>query len=38
MLTRALRPNREQVRVVPARFGPEAGMLGAGVLALDELE
>ncbi len=38
MRARALRPNREQVRVVPARFGPEAGMLGAAVLALDELE
>jgi glucokinase len=38
MRARALRPNREQVRIVPARFGPEAGMLGAGVLALDELD
>jgi glucokinase len=38
MRARALRPNRENVRVVPARFGPEAGMLGAGVLALDELD
>jgi glucokinase len=38
MRARALRPNREHVRVVPARFGPEAGMLGAAVLALDELE
>ena len=38
MRARALRPNREQVRVMPARFGPEAGMLGAGVLALDELD
>ena len=38
MRARGLRPNREQVRIVPARFGPEAGMLGAGVLALDELE
>jgi glucokinase len=37
MRARGLRPNREQVRIVPARFGPEAGMLGAGVLALDEL-
>jgi glucokinase len=37
MRARGLRPNREQVRVVPARFGPEAGMLGAAVLALDEL-
>ena len=38
MRARGLRPNREQVRIVPARFGPEAGMLGAGVLALDELD
>ena len=37
MRARGLRPNREQVRIVPARFGPEAGMLGAGVLALDEI-
>jgi glucokinase len=37
MMARALRPNRDQVRVVAARFGPEAGMLGAGVLAFDEL-
>jgi glucokinase len=38
MRARGLRPNRDQVKVVPARFGPEAGMLGAGVLALDELD
>jgi glucokinase len=38
MRARGLRPNREQVRVVPARFGPDAGMLGAGVLALDEMD
>jgi glucokinase len=37
MRARGLRPNREQVRIVPARFGPESGMLGAGVLAFDEL-
>jgi len=37
MKARALRPNRDQVKVVAARFGNEAGMLGAGVLALDEL-
>jgi glucokinase len=36
--TRGLPPNRDQVRVVPAKFGPEAGMLGAAVMALDELE
>jgi glucokinase len=34
---RGLRPNRDQVRVVPAKFGPDAGMLGAAVMALDEL-
>ena len=38
MRARALRPNREQVRIVPARFGNDAGMLGAAVLALDELD
>ena len=37
MKARALRPSRDQVRVVAARFGNDAGMLGAGVLALDEL-
>jgi glucokinase len=35
---RALPPGRELVRVVPAQFGPEAGMLGAALLAFDELE
>jgi glucokinase len=35
---RGLPPNRDQVEVVPAKFGPEAGMLGAAVMALDELE
>ena len=34
---RALPPGRELVRVVPAQFGAEAGMLGAGLLAFDEL-
>jgi hypothetical protein len=34
---RALRPNRDLVRIVPAKFGPDAGMLGAAVLAFDEL-
>ena len=33
---RALRPSRDQVRIVPARFGDEAGMLGAALLALSE--
>ncbi len=37
MKARALKPNRDQVKVVAARFGNDAGMLGAGVLALDEL-
>ena len=32
---RALSPSKEHVRVVPARFGAEAGMLGAAALALD---
>jgi glucokinase len=35
MLARALRPSRELVRVVPARFGAESGMLGAAVMALE---
>ena len=34
---RGLRPNRDIVKVVPARFGPEAGMLGAACLAWEEL-
>ena len=34
---RALVPAREQVRIVPARFGDESGMLGAAALALDVL-
>lgn len=32
---RALRPSREQVQVVPAAFGPDAGMLGAALMALE---
>jgi glucokinase len=35
---RALPPGRDLVRVVPAQFGPEAGMLGAALLAIDELK
>jgi glucokinase len=35
---RGLPPNRDQIQVVAAKFGPEAGMLGAAVMALDELE
>lgn len=34
---RALPPGRDQVRVVPAQFGPEAGMLGAALMAFDNL-
>src|SRR5207244_96641 len=30
---RALAPSRDQVRIVPAHFGDEAGLLGAGTLA-----
>ncbi|MGI8730843.1 MAG: ROK family protein [Solirubrobacteraceae bacterium] len=32
---RALSPSKEHVRIVPARFGAESGMLGAAALALD---
>ena len=34
---RALSPSKEHVRIVPARFGAESGMLGAAALALDGL-
>jgi len=34
---RALPPSRELVRIVPAHFGDESGMLGAALLALDLL-
>lgn len=37
LLSRGLRPNRDIVKVVPAAFGPDAGMLGAACLALDGL-
>jgi glucokinase len=33
--TRALRPARDDVRIVPAHFGDEAGMIGAAIMALD---
>ncbi|MBK5230871.1 MAG: ROK family protein, partial [Thermoleophilia bacterium] len=33
---RALSPNKELCEIVPARFGAEAGMLGAALLAFDE--
>ncbi len=32
---RALSPSKEHVRIVPARFGAESGMLGAAALALE---
>jgi glucokinase len=32
---RALAPSRDDVRIVPARFAAESGMVGAAVLALD---
>ncbi|MDX6721578.1 MAG: glucokinase [Solirubrobacteraceae bacterium] len=35
VLERALSPSKEHVRIVPARFGAESGMLGAAALALD---
>jgi glucokinase len=34
---RALPPSREEVRIVAAHFGVEAGMVGAAVLAFDGL-
>jgi glucokinase len=34
---RALPPAREAVKIVPAHFGDESGMLGAALLALDSL-
>ena len=34
---RALPPSRDQVQIVAARFGIEAGMIGAAALAFDEL-
>jgi glucokinase len=37
MAERALPPGRDVVRVVAARLGPEAGMVGAAALAWDEL-
>ena len=33
----ALPPTREDVRVVPAHYGDEAGMMGAALMALDSL-
>jgi glucokinase len=37
MLRRALPPSRDNVRIVAAEFGHEAGMVGAAALALDGL-
>ena len=34
---RALRPQRDEVRIVPAQHGPDAGVLGAAALAMIEL-
>lgn len=34
---RALRPSRDLVQIVPAHFGPEAGMVGAAALAFTGL-
>jgi glucokinase len=36
--SRALPPGRDQVKIVAARFGGEAGMVGAAALAFDELD
>lgn len=36
MRARALSPSRDVVRIVPARFGAESGMLGAAILAFME--
>ena len=37
LATRGLRPQRDEVRVVPAALGPDAGFFGAAALALVEL-
>jgi glucokinase len=34
---RALRPSRDEVQILPAHFGNEAGMIGAAALAFDGL-
>jgi glucokinase len=38
MLARALPPSRDIVRIVPAAFGVEAGMIGAAALAFDGID
>jgi glucokinase len=35
--SRALAPSRDVVRIVPARFGAESGMLGAAIMVLEEV-
>jgi glucokinase len=35
---RALAPARDVVRIVPAHYGDEAGMMGAALLAFDHLD
>lgn len=35
---RALRPSRDEVRILAAQFGVEAGMVGAAVMAFDGLD
>lgn len=35
---RGLRPNRDVVRVTQAKFGPDAGVIGAACMALSELQ
>ena len=35
---RALIPSRDEVRIVAARFGVEAGMIGAAAFAFDGLQ
>jgi glucokinase len=37
VLARALSPQNEEVRIVPAHHGPDAGVLGAAALAITEL-
>jgi glucokinase len=32
---RALAPSRDQVRIVPTRFGDASGMIGAALLAME---
>jgi glucokinase len=34
----ALEPARDLVRIVPAQLGPEAGLVGAGLVAFEALD